>query len=85
MHGIGDQQEYHAAVEQCEVAHHAKNRLLFCAFKLGVADKFGGSPEFRACACSDDFCHRLATAYKRAGVSLEAGSGFDWHGFSGKH
>jgi len=46
MHGIGDQQEYHAAVEQCEVAHHAKNRLLFCAFKLGVADKFGGSPNF---------------------------------------
>jgi len=85
MHGVHDQQDGHAAIEQSEVAHHAKNRLLLGAFDMGGADEFGATPEFRARARRHDFGDCLAPPDKRAGIGLEAGSGFDRHGFTGEH
>jgi hypothetical protein len=85
MHRISDQQDGHAAIEQGEVAHYAKNCLLLGAFDMGGADELGAAPEFGARARRDDFGHRLAPPDKSAGIGLEAGPGFDRHGFAGEH
>ena len=84
MHGIGDEQDGHAAVEQCEVAHDAKNRLLLGAFDMRGANEFGAAPEFCARARRDDFSYRLAPPDKRAGISLKARPGLNWDGFAGE-
>ena len=85
IHGITGQQDGHAAVEQSQVAHHAKNRLLLGAFDMGGTDEFGAAPEFRARARRDDFGHRRAAPDQRARIGLEASVSLDRHGFAGEH
>src|ERR1039458_6294211 len=85
MHGVGDQQNGHAAIEQSEVAYHEKNRLLLGAFDIGGTDELGATPEFRARPRRYDFGYGPPPADQRACICLKARASFDWHGFAGEH
>jgi hypothetical protein len=82
---IRGEQDGHGAIEQREIAHDAKNRLLLGAFDMSGADEFRAAAEFRARAGGDDFGHRLAPPDQRAGIGCKTGPRLDRHGFASEH